>query len=209
MSQRDLWNERYRQQGPVWGVAPNQFVADRLQGIEPCRVLDLGSGHGRNAIWLAQQGHTVTAIDVSDVATDQGAQLSADAGVAVEFVTTDLAAWEPEPDSYDLVLLAYLQAPEPSRRLIHDKAATALAPGGLVFIVAHHRDNLEQGHGGPPMPEVLFDEEMLAADFPGFVVEENARVLRRVEKDDVVANAIDIVFSARKPGSRPIRPGGQ
>lgn len=199
MSQRELWNERYEQKGHVWGADPNQFVADRLAGLEPCRVLDLGSGQGRNAIWLAQQGHEVTAVDVSDVATGQASVLAEKSGVKVSFLAADLATWEPPAGSFDLVLLAYLQAPEAGRQLIHHKAAAALAPGGIVFVVAHHRDNLTHGIGGPPLPEVLFDEEMLAADFAGFEILENARVLRHVSQGDVAGDAIDIIFFARKP----------
>jgi hypothetical protein len=119
--------------------------------------------------------------------------------VTVSFVAADLAIWEPPAGAFDLVLLAYLQAPDAGRRLIHAKAKAALAPGGSVFVVAHHRDNLTQGIGGPPLPEVLFDEEMLAADFAGFEILENARVLRHVSQGDVAGDAIDIIFFARKP----------
>ena len=199
MSQRELWNERYEQKGHVWGAAPNQFVVDRLAGLEPCSVLDLGSGQGRNAIWLAQQGHQVTAVDVSDVATRQAADLAEEAGVAADFITADLATWAPPDQAFELVLLAYLQAPEASRKAVHSMAAKALVPGGRVFIVAHHRDNLTEGIGGPPMVEVLFDEVMLATDFAGFQVVENARVLRHVQQGDSEGDAIDIIFFTGKP----------
>ncbi|MDJ0498639.1 MAG: methyltransferase domain-containing protein [Acidimicrobiia bacterium] len=201
MSQRDLWNERYEQKGHVWGAAPNQFVADRLAGLAPRRVLDFGSGQGRNAIWLAQQGHAVTAVDVSDVATRQAADLAKEAGVTADFVTADLAIWDPPAEAFELVLLAYLHAPEESRKAVHGKAKKALVPGGHVFIIAHHRDNLTEGIGGPPIAEMLFDEEMLAVDFAGFEVVENARVLRPVSQGDVAGDAIDVIFFARKPQS--------
>lgn len=201
MSQRELWNERYEQKGLVWGAAPNQFVADRLAGLEPCRVLDLGSGQGRNAIWLAHEGHEVTAVDVSDVATRQAADLAREAEVVADFITADLATWDPPAEAFELVLLAYLQAPEASRKAAHRKAEKALVPGGHVFIIAHHRDNLTEGIGGPPLVEMLFDEEMLAADFAGFEVVENARVLRPVGHGDAAGNAIDVIFFARKPES--------
>lgn len=198
MTQRDIWNDRYRGEGTLWGAEPNVFVVDRLSDLEPRRVLDLGCGQGRNAIWLAQQGHEVTAVDVSDVAVARAAEIAAEVGVEVEFVAADLQTWEPSPAAFDLVLLAYMQAPPGVREALHAKVRRALAPAGSVVIVAHHRDNLEEGIGGPPMPEVLFDEELLAADFAGMDVIENTRVLRHVDKDDVVGDAIDIVFIARR-----------
>lgn len=199
MTQRDIWNQRYEQRGAVWGSGPNQFVADRLAGVQPCRVLDLASGQGRNAIWLAQQGHEVTAVDISDVAAPQGAEAAAAVGVAVDFIAANLETWEPPAESYDLVLLAYFQAPPVIRKAVHEKAARALVPGGRVFVVAHHRDNLEHGVGGPPMIEVLFDEESIADDFAGFEIIENDRVVRHVETEAVSGDALDLVFIATKP----------
>jgi SAM-dependent methyltransferase len=198
MTQRDLWNARYQERGAVWGVGPNQYVADRVSGLTPRRVLDLGSGQGRNAIWMAQQGHEVTAIDISDVATQQGRELAAEIGVVVTFIAADLATWEPDPEEFDLVVLAYMQAPAAGRKAIHAKAVRALAPGGRVLVVAHHRDNLEHGYGGPPMLEVLFDETELADDFAALEIIENERVIRHVEKDGDVGDAIDIVFIGQK-----------
>ena len=197
MSQRDLWNQRYSQKGSVWG-APNQFVVDRLADLEPSRILDLGCGQGRNAIWLAARGHTVTAVDVSDVAIGQAAELAADAGVVIDFVAADLVAWEPPEATFDLVLLAYMQAPETIRGALHRKSARALVPGGRVFIIAHHKENLEHGIGGPPSLDVLFDEDELAGDFVGFAIEENTKVLRHVDTGDIAGDAIDLLFSARK-----------
>jgi SAM-dependent methyltransferase len=199
MNQRELWNDRYRQKGSVWGAEPNQFVVAYLSDLEPCRVLDLGTGQGRNAIWLARQGHRVTAVDISDVAVAQATEIAADAGVEVEFIAADLERWQPEPGSYDLVLLSYLQAAEPARKLIHTKVATALAPGGMVFIIAHHIDNLEHGVGGPPLPERLYDERMIAGDFPGFEIIENKTVMRHVDNGASSGDAIDLLVRAVKP----------
>lgn len=199
MNQRELWNDRYRQKGSVWGAEPNQFVVAYLSDLEPCRVLDLGTGQGRNAIWLARQGHQVTAVDISDVAVAQATEIAADAGVEVDFIAADLERWQPEPGSYDLVLLSYIQAAEPARKLIHSKVGTALAPGGMVFIVAHHIDNLEHGVGGPPLPDRLYDEKMIAGDFPGFEIIENKTVIRHVDNGASSGDAIDLLVRAVKP----------
>jgi SAM-dependent methyltransferase len=170
-----------------------------LAGLEPCRALDVGCGQGRNAIWLAQQGHTVTAVDVSDLAIAQAEELAVAAGVDVDFATVDIAEWEPPASAFDLVLLSYMQGPARVRMDVHRKAAQALAPEGLVFIIAHHKANLEHGIGGPPSLEVLFDEDELAGDFPGFTILQNTQVVRAIETGEAVGQAIDLLFVARKP----------
>jgi SAM-dependent methyltransferase len=199
--QRSYWNERYREQGELWGAQANRFVAAELNGLSRRRILDVACGQGRNAVWLALQGHQVTAVDISDVAVEQGRAIAAEAGVDVEFLTRDLLDWEPEPGGYDLVLLAYVQLPEDARVAVHAKAIAALAPGGRIFLIAHHRDNLEHGIGGPPTTDALFDEAQLEEDFADLSIVRNEVVLRPAEKDGVSGNAIDILFIAERPAA--------
>ncbi len=199
---RRRWNERYTEKGYVWGVEPNRFVAEHLTGLTPRRVLDLGSGQGRNAVWLATGGHTVTAVDLSPVATAQAEELARQAGVEVTFITADLTTWEPEPGAYDLVLLSYLQLPGALRRSVHAAAVRAAAPGGTVFVIAHHRDNLVRGHGGPPSPEVLFTEADLADDFSALSIMTLEEVVRPVDGfDGEAAEAIDVLMIGMKPAA--------
>lgn len=201
MEQRDIWNDRYRDKGSVWGAAPNQFVARYLAGLSSQRVLDLGAGQGRNAIWLAGQGHDVTAVDISDVAMTQAQEIATAAGLDVDFIAADLRDWEPDPEAFDLVLLCYIQVPDSDRKAIHAKAARALKRGGRVFIVAHHRDNLEHGVGGPQAPDRLYDEATIADDFAGFRVEQNTTVARQVNIGETAGEALDLLFIAEKrPG---------
>lgn len=186
----------------VWGTEPNRYVADFASGLGPRRVLDLGCGQGRNAVWLALQGHEVTGLDLSDTAIEQADALAAEAGVEVDFRSIDVVReWQPEPASFDLVVLSYLQLPADTRRVAHAKAVRALAPGGTVFLIAHHADNLEHGVGGPPYPEVLFDEADLAADFAELEIATNEKVFRDVVGDDgTVRQAHDVMLVATAPG---------
>ncbi len=193
-----MWDERYATQGFVFGVEPNRFVEEHLGGLSPRRVLDLGSGQGRNAVWLAAQGHRVTAVDLSPVATEQAKQLAVQAGVTAEFVSADLSTWEPEVGGYDVVVLSYLQLVPHLRTLVHRKAVTALAPEGMVFLIAHHLDNLEHGIGGPQSPEFLFTEDELRSDFAGLVVDQLERVMRPVDRDGATGDAIDLLLVAHR-----------
>ena len=62
------WNDRYARKDLVWSADPNALVAAETAVLSPGRALDLASGEGRNAIWLAERGWRVTAVDFSAVA---------------------------------------------------------------------------------------------------------------------------------------------
>ena len=97
------------------------------------------------------------------------------------------------------MLLSYLQVPAELRRAVHDKAIRAVAPGGVVFVIAHHLDNLDQGVGGPPDPDVLFTEDQLAGDFADLDVESpRAGAAPRGDRRSQ-GDAIDVAMLARKP----------
>ena len=197
----EAWNERYASRGMVWGTDPNRFLAEYATGLTPRRILDLGCGQGRNAVWLATQGHRVTGIDLSPVAIEQARRLAADHAVEVTLEAADVVkSWTPPPDTFDLVVLSYLQLPPQDRRVAHDKATEAVAPGGTVWLIAHHSDNIADGVGGPQYPEVLFDEQALYADFGDLEVLRNEKVYRDVKGEDgLVRAAHDILLVATKP----------
>lgn len=195
---KGAWDERYSQAGLVWGRDANSFVVSQLEGLSPRRVLDLGCGQGRNALWLASQGHEVTGLDLSPIAIAQATEIAQAAGMEATFAAVDLATdWQPLPNAYDLIVLSYLQLPESARKPVHAKAVETLAPGGMIFLIAHHPDNLEQGVGGPPYPEVMFDEVALAQDFAELNIERNEKVLRPVDQDGEIKNAIDLILLAK------------
>lgn len=191
------WDERYADRDALWGAGPNRFLVEYLADLPAGRALDLASGQGRNAIWLAEQGHHVTAVELSGVASQQARALAESRGVEVDFVHADAFTWDPGDRRFDLIVLSYLQLPEELRRAIHSRIRDWLAPGGRVFVVAHHVDNLTEGVGGPPTADVLFTEDDLASDFSGLSIDLLQRVLRPVELEDGTrADAIDVVLLA-------------
>ncbi len=139
----------------------------------------------------------VTGLELSPIAVDQARAVAEEHGIDASFEAVDLSTWNPDGEEWDLVVLAYLQLPAETRRPIHAAAATAVAPGGRLIVIAHHRDNLDQGVGGPPYPEVLFTEDELAEDFAALDIERNERVLRATDHGD----AIDVVLVASRSPS--------
>ncbi|MBV9383035.1 MAG: class I SAM-dependent methyltransferase [Streptosporangiaceae bacterium] len=192
------WDERYSRAEYEWTTEPNQFVAAELAGLPPGRGLDLAAGEGRNAVWLAERGWKMTAVDFSRVGLEKGRRLSEARGVTVDWVVADLASYSP-PGAFDLVLIAYLQVEPALRTTVLRRAAAALAGGGTVFIVGHDLSNLTEGVGGPQDPERLYTPEAITADLPGLSVLRAGRVRRTVNRDDGPAVAIDTLVRATRP----------
>ena len=195
------WDERYAGPELVWGAGPNCFVAQELATLPPGRAIDLGTGEGRNAIWLAERGFTVTAVDFSKVGLARAAGLAAGRGVSVDWVHADLLDYRPTAGGYDLVLVAYIQLPADRLTALARTAASALAPGGTLLAVGHDRDNLTRGHGGPKDPSVLWTAATVTAGLGGLTVQQAGPVARTVASPDGERTAIDTLVRAVRPGS--------
>lgn len=196
------WNDRYSATDLVWGADPNRFVAAELEGRAPQgRALDLACGEGRNAIWLAELGWSVTGVDFADVAIERARRLAERRGVDVEWLHADLASYEPPAEAFQLVVIAYLQLPAAELRHVLERAVEALAPGGELMMIGHARRNLAEGVGGPRDSDVLWTPDELDAALRalGLSVERCEHVKRPVDAADGPREAIDVLARAHRP----------
>jgi SAM-dependent methyltransferase len=198
---REQWDERYAGDDLVWTVTPNRFLVDEVGDLTPGTAVDLACGEGRNAVWLARQGWTVTGVDFSARGLAKGARLAGAEGVSVDWVESDVVAWTPPSEGMDLVVVCYLQLPQPARAAALTVAARAVAAGGTLLVVAHDRDNLEHGYGGPPDPSVLYEaaDVVGVAEREGLTVERAGTVVRVVDTDAGPREAIDTLVRAHRP----------
>ncbi|MEV0830407.1 class I SAM-dependent methyltransferase [Nonomuraea rubra] len=167
----EQWDHRYAAKDLVWSAGPNRWVEEVATGLPPGRALDLAAGEGRNALWLAERGWSVTAVDFSAVAVERARSLAAQrlgehAG-RVQLVEADVRHYASAPAAFDLVMVVYLQVEAVLRRQVMRSAATAVAPGGLLLVAAHDSENLAHGTGGPQDPAVLYRADDVAADIEG------------------------------------------
>lgn len=195
------WNQRYLGATLLWTGQPNEFLIEEISGLQPGRALDLGTGEGRNAVWLAEQGWQVTAVDFSEVALARAAAIAQAKGVKVEWITADLGDYAPPAGAFDLVTVLYLHLPPDARREVLARAADALAPAGRLLVVGHDLDNLVYGHGGPHERSVLLTPEQIAAELPGLRIARAKTVKRRVATIEGVATAFDSLVLALKPAT--------
>lgn len=168
---RDAWDARYAAPGRLWSTEPNVWVVEALGGLTPGAALDLGTGEGRHALWLASRSWHVTAVDFSAEAlrTAQGVQSASasETTALIDWVHADVLAYEPATGASDAVLLMYIHLPAAQRRALVRSAAQALALGGTLLVVGHDRTNPADGFGGPSDLEVLFTAEDIVADLTG------------------------------------------
>lgn len=191
------WDQRYAQSDLVWTAEPNRFVVAEVQDLPPGRALDLGTGEGRNALWLAAKGWQVTAVDFSAAGLDKARRLAQARGLPVDWVLADVLDYQPETAAYQLVLLAYLQLAAASLDRVLRQAARALVPGGTMLVVGHDVTNLTEGVGGPQDPALLHTPEAITRALSGLVVQRAERVRRPVGEDG--HEAIDTLVRAVRP----------
>ncbi|HEV2372187.1 MAG TPA: class I SAM-dependent methyltransferase [Streptosporangiaceae bacterium] len=165
------WDERYRSSQRVWSGNPNPQLVAEVTGRPPGRALDVGSGEGADAIWLARRGWTVVAADISGVALERAAQhareTDQDSAGRIEWRHVDLLVSPPEPDTYDLVSVQFMQLrPEPRAQMFTALIA-AVRAGGTLLVVGHHPSDLTSGVRRPPIPEAFYTADDVAAMLDG------------------------------------------
>lgn len=153
MSHRD-WNENYATGDLPWdtGVPDAELVAAVERGvIAPGRALEVGCGTGTNALWLAQRGFDVAAVDVAPLAIE-AARKKAPPGVRCEFAVLDFLADTPPRAPYDLVFdrgCFHIFDLDEERARFAARVAELLAPGGQWFSLIGSTEGLPRDTGPP------------------------------------------------------------
>lgn len=203
------WNERYSGSDLVWPTSPNRWVVAQLEGHIPGDALDLGCGEGRNAMWLAEQGWAVTAVDFAENALAKARQEAAAVlapadAERISWVQGDVLTYEMPTSAYDLVLSTYVHLPDYERREMLRNCVRALRPGGTLLVVGHDTTNLTEGVGGPQEAAILFTGADIEGDLQDHLgsgalsLERSGRVAREVETEEGTVVARDALFRARR-----------
>ncbi|MFW3171392.1 class I SAM-dependent methyltransferase [Geodermatophilus sp. CPCC 206100] len=185
------WNARYAEQ-QQWSAGPNALVAELLEGLPPGRAVDLAAGEGRHALWLADRGWQVTAVDFSATGLARGQERPG--AERVTWVTADVLDWSAPASSLDLVLVAYLHLPEPDTTALFRRAVTWLRPGGRLLVLGHDVDNVTAGVGGPQDPTILHSVTRLAPVAALLDVDR----LEQVRRETPAGTALDTLLWGRR-----------
>jgi SAM-dependent methyltransferase len=151
------WDERYRSRDRPredFASEPLALVVRFAKTLTRGRALDLACGTGRNAIWLAQQGWDVAAVDGASVAIESLNLRAQENRVEVNAQVADLEAGEfqIEPGAWDLICICYYL-----QRDLFESAKHGLAPGGVLISVVHLSENNEPATEHRLLPGQLFE----------------------------------------------------
>ena len=144
-----MWNERYSADSYAYGKQANDFLQQNYQQIPQGRVLCLAEGEGRNAVFLAQQGFQVLAMDASSVGMAKAQKLAGEKGVSIETLVADLNDFVIEPQSWDGIVSIFCHLPQPMRQRLHQQVVQGLRPGGRFILEAYTPRQLNFKTGGP------------------------------------------------------------
>ncbi len=161
-----MWDQRFSQNEPVYGEAPNAFLVARAARFQPgMRLLVPGDGYGRNGIWLAKRGFKVHTVDLSQVGVERALKGANAAGVNMTIEQADLTTWNWPIDQFDGVFSIFLHLPPDVRPKVHASMLCAVKQGGLILLEAFSPAQLQHSSGGPKQIELLYTAGALRRDF--------------------------------------------
>ncbi len=196
------WNTRYNSEDYLFGTAPNAFLLAETKRLRPgWKALVLADGEGRNGVWLARQGLSVTSVDFSPVGIAKAKRLAARFGVAIKTILADLNHWDWPLGKFDLLVGVFMQVFDPPERArIFERMKIALKPGGLLLLQGYRPEQVAYGTGGPSTPGNLYTESLLREAFSDLAIlrlQAHDSVIHEGSGHDGLSALIDLV--AAKP----------
>lgn len=159
-----MWDERYAEEEYAYGKQPNDFLVENFKVIPKGKVLSLAEGEGRNAVFLAQQGYDVTAVDGSSVGLEKAQKLAQEKGVKITTIQADLDSYEIETNMWDGIISIFCPLTESQRQRIHQQVVLGLKENGVYLIEAYTPEQVELGTGGGKSIETMTTKQSLEQD---------------------------------------------
>jgi ubiquinone/menaquinone biosynthesis C-methylase UbiE len=166
---KTFWDSRYAEQEYAYGIKPNDFLSENINRIKPgSEILCLAEGEGRNAVFLAERGHEITAIDYSESGLKKLNSLAKEKGVKIETICADLNEYTLEDNKWDAIICIFGHFPSELREKIFSKIYPALKKDGLFLLEAYSKEQVQYKTGGPQSTDLLYSVQELANDMKDF-----------------------------------------
>ena len=138
------WNERYRlRERPAEDLdaTVTPLIVNTATKLALGKALDLACGAGRNAIWLAEQGWEVTAVDAAQEAIEILRSRAKDRSLKINMAVADLeqGQFEIESSCWDLIAICYYL-----QRNLFKEVKRGVKPGGVLIAIVHMTETGEE-----------------------------------------------------------------
>jgi len=174
-----MWDEKFSREGYFYGFEPNVYIQSQTNLLVPKgKILCLGEGEGRNAVYLASKGFDVTALDASAIGMTKALMMASKRGVSFQTELIDLEQWTPT-QNYDAIVTSYLHLEEPLRTQAFRQAFATLNKEGYFIGEFFSINQIPRESGGPKKPSLLYTLASLESIFSM----EEAKVLYLEECD--------------------------
>jgi SAM-dependent methyltransferase len=173
------WDERYSKDGWAFGVDPNGFLRQEAHQIPLGRVLCLGEGEGRNAVFLAKEGFEVVGVDQSPVGMEKAQALAREEEVSIETVVSSIEEFDLQEGEWEGIVSIFFHLPPEARRRIHRAVVKGLKRKGVFILEAFTPKQFGRDTGGPPHADRMMTLEVLRGELEGLELV----VARECERD--------------------------
>lgn len=196
-SKNNFWHQRFDQDSYFYGTEPNDFLRENIT-ILPTkgRILSIGEGEGRNAVFLAEQGYEVTAMDGAASGLAKAKKLAKKRNVSIETHCVDLNDYVFEENSWDGIIAIFCHLPPLLRQHVHQQIAGALKPNGIFLLEAYTPQQLELKTGGPSNRELLYEASTLQRDLAGLEflhLKETQRTITEGEGHNGISAVVQLI----------------
>ena len=160
-----FWDERFSAKDYIYGTEPNSFFKEQLDKLSIGKILLLGEGEGRNAVYAAKNGWKVDAVDYSSVARDKALKLAKNFRVSINYDLQKIQIFFPDKNFYNAAAIIFFHLNSIERKTLHRKMIDSLAPEGIIILEVYEKDQLGKTSGGPQNLEMLYSLDEIKSDF--------------------------------------------
>ncbi len=169
MTNKTQWNLQYCAKYRLFGNQVNPLLLKYLPELPfQAKILNIGDGEGFNSIYAAKQRYQVTSLDSAVKAQIKAQENARKEQCVFELVCADILDWQAYSDQFELITVFFVHVGAAEKALLAEKIHALLKPGGLLLFECFHKHHLNIAKIGPTDAEQLYDEQDIAALFPGF-----------------------------------------
>jgi len=169
------WDDRYKTEEFAYGEEPNNYLKEQIEKLETGTILFPAEGEGRNAIFAAKLGWSVSAFDISEEGRNKALKLAEVNDVSIDYQVGELETLDFQEEQFDAIALIYAHFPAAIKSEIHKQLNQLLRKDAILIFEAFSKKHLKyvtknEKVGGPKDIESLFSIEEIKADFPNYEI---------------------------------------